>query len=98
MLLSVAHPCSSHISHATNDKIDILDGRAQSLQLNTEHKDRQDILAWLSSLDFSRQQTTLSNGRQQGTGSWLIESEEFKKWSGNDGKSLICQGIPGAGQ
>lgn len=95
--LCLSH-CSSQISHAINEKVDILDERVQNLQLDVEHKDRQAILDWLSSSNFSAQQTALSSVRQEGAGSWLIESEEFKTWSETDGKTLICQGIPGAGQ
>ena len=101
MLLSVAYAlpqCLSQISHATNQKVDVLDDRLQSLQLDNENKDRQAILEWLGSSNDPAQQAALSGVRQEGTGSWLIESKEFKTWSENDGKTLICQGIPGAGQ
>ena len=90
--------CLSQISHATNQKVDVLDDRLQSLQLDNEHKDRQAILDWLTSSNYPAQQAALSGVRQEGTGSWLIESDEFKTWSKKDGKTLICQGIPGAGQ
>ena len=89
---------SSGLSHATNQKIDILDDRVKGLHLDIEHKDRQSILDWLSSTNFPAHQSALSSGRQEGTGSWLIESEEFKTWTKMGGKTLICQGIPGAGQ
>ncbi len=101
MTLSVAYAlpqCLSQISHATNRKADILDNRLQSLQLDNEHKDRQALLDWLTSSNYPAQQATLARTRQEGTGSWFIESEEFKTWSENDDKTLICQGIPGAGQ
>ena len=81
-----------------NSKIDILDDRVKSLQMDVEHKDRQAILDWLSNSKFSARQTALSNRRQEGTGSWLIDSEIFKTWLEYDGRNLICQGIPGAGQ
>lgn len=81
-----------------NKKVDILDDQIKSLQLNDQHKVRQDILDWLSASNFPAQQTAMSSGRQEGTGSWLIESEEFKTWTETNGRTLICQGIPGAGQ
>lgn len=89
---------SSASTHATNQKIDILDDRVKSLHLDIEHKDRQATLDWLSSTNFPAHQIALSSGRQEGTGSWLIESEEFQTWTETGGKTLICQGIPGAGQ
>ena len=88
---------SSRSSHVTNQKIEILDDHFKSLHLNIEHKDHQAIVNWLSSSNFPAQQASLSSGRQEGTGSWLIESEEYKTWTECGGKTLICQGIPGAG-
>lgn len=36
--------------------------------------------------------------RQEGTGLWLLESEEFQEWFGQPGKTMLCSGIPGAGK
>jgi Cdc6-like AAA superfamily ATPase len=38
------------------------------------------------------------NQRQDGTGQWLMESDEFKTWLNGARKTLFCPGIPGAGK
>lgn len=63
-------------------------------------KDRetQDILAWLSPLNFSIQQSDLITERQEGTGGWVTASDEFQAWCQGSNKTLVCTGIPGAGK
>jgi Cdc6-like AAA superfamily ATPase len=36
--------------------------------------------------------------RHDGTGTWLINSHEFKDWQNGSCKTLFCPGIPGAGK
>jgi Cdc6-like AAA superfamily ATPase len=40
----------------------------------------------------------LIRGRQEGTGEWLLESNEFQHWVNHNGQILFCPGIPGAGK
>ena len=35
---------------------------------------------------------------KQGTGRWLLDSDEFQRWSNESGRTLFCPGIPGAGK
>jgi hypothetical protein len=51
------------------------------------------IMWWLSPLNFFRIHDDISNRRQEGTGQWLLESDEFKEWVSSSGKSILCQGI-----
>ncbi|KAH0537544.1 hypothetical protein FGG08_005679 [Glutinoglossum americanum] len=57
-----------------------------------------DILAWLSPLDFPVQQSDFIARRQEGTGQWLLECDEFKTWLSGTRETLFCPGIPGAGK
>lgn len=36
--------------------------------------------------------------RQEGTGTWLLKSEQFTKWVHGTNETLLCPGIPGAGK
>jgi Cdc6-like AAA superfamily ATPase len=49
-------------------------------------------------LEFPLQQSDFISRRQEGTGQWLIESDEFKTWLNGTRKTLYCPGIPGAGK
>jgi Cdc6-like AAA superfamily ATPase len=56
------------------------------------------ILNWLTSIDYTPQQNDFINRRQKGTGQWLLDSPEFRKWIETDKQTLFCPGIPGAGK
>ena len=86
------------MSRATKDKVDVIAGDTQSLRLNQSQQERDKVLQWLSPLNFKPRQAELSARRQKGTGSWLLESPNFQEWVSEEGKTLVCQGMPGAGQ
>lgn len=79
------------MSHATKDGVD---------RLNKHQDDRKRFIVedWLSSADFAAQQTDFISRRQEGTGQWLLKSNEFKTWLDGTKKTLFCPGIPGAGK
>lgn len=87
----------SQVSRATDEKVKVIGEDVQSLRLNQSQKKREEVLLWLSPLNFASKQSDLSIRRQEGTGSWLLESQEFQEWISNPGKTLVCQGMPGAG-
>jgi hypothetical protein len=60
-------------------------------------EERQTILDWLTTIDYTPQQNDYINRRQEGTGRWLLESTEFQDWV-ITGNTLFCPGIPGAGK
>lgn len=61
------------------------------------HQNRE-ILDWLSPIDYSPLQSDFFNRHQEGTGQWLLNSEEFQTWVDTAKQTLFCPGIPGAGK
>ena len=61
-------------------------------------QDRQDILDWLSPIDFATQQSDFISRRQPSTGEWLLKSDQLKNWMALNNQTLFCPGIPGAGK
>ncbi|KAI9931069.1 hypothetical protein MW887_010726 [Aspergillus wentii] len=59
-------------------------------------KEDDEILNWITSVDYSRQQNDYFQKAQPGTGQWLLDSTEFQEWL--EGSTLFCPGIPGAGK
>ena len=53
---------------------------------------------WLTPTDYATQQSDLLSRRQEGTGLWLLQSDDFHAWQTQDRKTLFCPGIPGAGK
>jgi 5'(3')-deoxyribonucleotidase len=66
-----------------------------------QHQDDQErraILDWLSPVDYATQQNDFIRRRQEGTGQWLLNSDEFQAWLNQTKQTLFCPGIPGAGK
>ena len=70
----------------------------QKCQESTERK-KQQMLQWLSRLDFRPKQLDILSRRTPSTGEWLLVEDKFKSWVDKSGSSLLfCSGIPGAGK
>ncbi|KAL8921943.1 MAG: hypothetical protein Q9172_003757 [Xanthocarpia lactea] len=69
-----------------------------AVQHSEDVQKRQAILAWFSPLNFFNTQQDLFARREEGTGQWLIDSTEFRKWTSGMDRILCCPGIPGAGK
>ena len=57
-----------------------------------------EILDWLTRIDYGSQQSDFIQRRQEGTGTWLLRTNEFNTWLNQKNKTLFCSGIPGAGK
>lgn len=58
-----------------------------------ESEERLRILKWLSHLDFGPRLSDLLDRKQEGTGTWLLESQRFKDWLEGDVRTLWCPGM-----
>lgn len=56
------------------------------------------ILDWLTTTDYAPQHNDFISRRQEETGEWLLNSNEFQSWLTTDKSTLFCPGIPGAGK
>lgn len=75
-----------------------LESREQECRESTERK-KQQVLQWLSRLDFRSKQLDILSRRTPSTGEWLLVEDNFKSWVDGSGSSLLfCSGIPGAGK
>jgi NACHT domain len=88
-----------------NDRVGEVSQKIAQVQIGQTNQERrhqdeetQKVLSWLSPLNFFAQQSDIIERRQDGTGLWLLESEEFKKWFYGTRQTLFCPGIPGAGK
>ena len=66
-------------------------------KFTTTEQTRQ-VLEWLTPLNFDDYQNDLLVRRQEGTGLWFLNSEEFMQWMNEPNQTLFCPGIPGAGK
>ncbi|KAJ7706659.1 ankyrin repeat-containing domain protein [Mycena rosella] len=71
---------------------------ARNQEQYLDRKRRDEIINWLSPINFFTRQADIFAVRQLGSGEWLLESDQFKAWSAGVGKILWCPGMPGAGK
>lgn len=63
-----------------------------------EDQERDNILSWISPTSLAARQSEVLKSRQEGTGTWLLKTEEFTRWVSQEKQILLCTGIPGAGK
>ncbi|KAL2355080.1 hypothetical protein BJ546DRAFT_842277, partial [Cryomyces antarcticus] len=59
---------------------------------------RAKVISWISTIDFAARCHDSIGRRQTGTGLWLLNSIEFKKWLSSLNQTMFCPGIPRAGK
>jgi len=74
------------------------------LNSDTAKDDHPQLLTWLSPLDPGLRHWEIRERRVNDVGEWLIETEEFTRWSGLgkeiecESAVLFCYGDPGVGK
>jgi NACHT domain len=66
-------------------------------QYQDDHE-RHTVLDWLTTIDYAPHQNDFISRRQEGTGQWLLNSDEFQAWLNQNKQTLFCPGMPGAGK
>jgi Cdc6-like AAA superfamily ATPase len=61
-------------------------------------QNQQAILDWLHPNDYSSRQNDFIASRQEGSGEWILNSDQFRRWINQETSILFCPGIPGAGK
>lgn len=73
--------------------------KIQTRRLREEfRKNKNEILEWITKIDYGQRQSDHFGKCQEGTGSWLLESDNFRTWLSGCEKVLFCHGMPGAGK
>lgn len=82
---------------AYDSAIDTQEDVKQILHTQQSHE-HENLLKWLTPVDYSPQQHDFFSKRQPGTGMWFFNSAEFHTWQASPMQTLYCPGIPGAGK
>ncbi|KFZ25413.1 hypothetical protein V502_00117 [Pseudogymnoascus sp. VKM F-4520 (FW-2644)] len=86
------------LSQALKNDTTVITSMVRLLQESQDSQQCRIITDWLSSTDFSAQQSDFIARRQKGTGLWFVVSPEFTNWLQGTKQNLFCPGIPGAGK
>ncbi|KAL8698451.1 MAG: hypothetical protein Q9201_006562 [Fulgogasparrea decipioides] len=81
-----------------DERVSGLAQNVDSLRLKGDANERENMLGWLSPLNFLKTQQDIFSRRQEGTGQWLIDSTQFQNWVTGSERIMCCSGIPGAGK
>ncbi|KAF5003959.1 hypothetical protein FDECE_9548 [Fusarium decemcellulare] len=65
---------------------------------HTINEQQQKIMNWLTTVDHVQQHTEYIQSREQGTGQWFLNSDQYRAWLASNNRTLFCPGIPGAGK
>ncbi|KAJ7080214.1 hypothetical protein B0H15DRAFT_997583, partial [Mycena belliarum] len=60
--------------------------------------EKQQILDWITPLNFFQRQADILAAWQPGTGQWLLSHAQFKCWESQGQQVLWCKGMSGAGK
>jgi hypothetical protein len=92
----------SKVALKIEDGVNRLHQRQNDQDRRQDDRDRrqehQEILDWLTLIDHAPQQSDFISRRQEGTGQWLLNSNEYQEWLNQSKQTLFCPGIPGAGK
>ncbi|VUC23741.1 unnamed protein product, partial [Clonostachys rosea] len=72
--------------------------KVDELRVVADKKERDDILDWLTSIDYGPQHSDIIRRHQPGTGQWFLNSDKYESWFWGRKKTLYCPGMPGAGK
>ncbi|KFY24439.1 hypothetical protein V493_05229 [Pseudogymnoascus sp. VKM F-4281 (FW-2241)] len=86
---------NSQAIFSVKDGVDRLNLGQQEHEQKEEH---QAITKWLSLTDYASQQSDFMARCEEGTGKWLLNSNEFQQWLNQNQQILFCPGMPGAGK
>lgn len=78
--------------------MDKVKGVVDELKLNVEDRERNEIVNWLTPLDFQTEQKRLFEKCVVAWGKHVIESEEFQRWVKGAPWQLRCYGAAGVGK
>jgi Cdc6-like AAA superfamily ATPase len=81
-----------------HDVVTSLKKDSETIMSKLDSKEDIDILNWLTPIDYGPQQSDFIERRQQGTGQWFLELDDFKNWLNQSKITLFCRGMPGAGK
>lgn len=83
---------------ALNAPMKRMDEGIQHLLQNVDEEERIKMLEWISPIPFGKNHNNVKEKRTPGTGGWLLQHEDFRKWEQNRSSIFWLQGSPGTGK
>ncbi|KAI0387296.1 hypothetical protein F5Y04DRAFT_274154 [Hypomontagnella monticulosa] len=93
----IGSPTSQRIGHLPIHAVSTNEIKI-SRYFQPSQKEKDDILEWLTPVEYTTRHSDFIEQRYPWTGKWFLDSPQFKTWGANNGQTLFCPGIPGAGK
>lgn len=71
------------------EKIHRMDVGVATIWSKLNASERDGILTWVSNISYKDHHSTAREGRTKGTGDWLLEHEQYKKWETSDESTIL---------
>ncbi|KAJ4318651.1 hypothetical protein N0V84_006739 [Fusarium piperis] len=95
----------SQYNDIANEDLEEYSQRSSRIQQHVHHlaersnqQEQNEILQWIGTVDHGSHQSKVFDEHEEGTGEWLLHSDEFRKWIETKGEKFLCPGLPGAGK
>jgi hypothetical protein len=100
LVLAITYVTNQKMSRRIDEIGKVSDAILDATQTFEKEKIRHDCLEWISTVDFSGQQSDYLEQRQAQTGYWFLQESLFKSWvtASSQTWALSCPGNPGAGK
>lgn len=83
---------------AVEDQSNSIKADTEVLRMETERRTTEGIGSFFCKADYSTQLNDFYARRQEDTGAWFMESQEYLDWLSGTTSTLVCPGQPGAGK
>ncbi|KAK8135509.1 hypothetical protein PG984_003449 [Apiospora sp. TS-2023a] len=97
-LLGHVQPCEVARERTAQEQMNEIENGIRQIQQCLHTEEDRKILDWITPLDYGLQHSDYLQRRQEGTGQWLLESDEYQNWLEDAQGALFCPGIPGSGK
>jgi hypothetical protein len=100
LVLAITYVTNQKMSQRIDEIGKVSDAMLDATQRSEKEKIRVACLNWISTVDFSGQQSDFLGQRQAETGFWFLHDPLFQKWVTTTDQTwaLSCPGNPGAGK
>ncbi|KAI0003433.1 hypothetical protein F4779DRAFT_621915 [Xylariaceae sp. FL0662B] len=86
------------VEQSEPNQISNLDDHPELVNEHQQDAFREEILDWLTSVDYSTEYQNHLNKQHPGTLQWFVGSPSYQQWLDISGQTLFCPGKPGSGK
>ncbi|CAG9999075.1 unnamed protein product [Clonostachys byssicola] len=91
-------PLIQSMAQACLKDVSVIKGVMTQVGANQVSEIERKILDWITNITYGNEHSDIRNKRLPETSEWFLKTKEYHDWINNSGKTLYCEGMPGAGK